>query len=722
MPVEAYQIGISLKADADGVLSALGQMLKAFERINKAQNETNIGTREIVSGLRGATRSALSLADAYDRVAQACQRAARASSRVRAPQGGGGFASDDDEGTERPGRPRRSSSSSGGQLVPLSPGRDLIPYGSRDLYLPSSAESHSGGGLLPPPRPSGYQYDWSWLGGDGDQGTSQAGGRQRGSFPRHDLQELGFGIGAAGIGAGRLVGSADARGFTTDTLLSVLGSDNRITPSQLRSAYNAAYNATNSAPGTRLNTNLEALIDLTNVTGNVTEAMGALPAFAKMTSRLQAISRQHGGDGDAAYAAAKAMDIMGGMIDDGQVNPALMQHRLDLMTRVAVATNDRVDPRQYLGFAKQARSAGMMLSDQFTYEELPAIIQNIGGQRAGTALVSLSQVFEGGRMTDKSYDALAAIGLAPRRRGKRQGRVYDLNLLGSDPLEWMQHAQRRMNAAGIHGTTAQMTALSNASQRSTIAGLLADLLKDMPAILRDRERIRHTDISGMDRNAAAAVNSLSAAWDQMLTVAGNSNTKDAITAVTALTNGLNALGDAEKKHPNMARMLTDLAIGIGAVGVAAGAALVAIGPLLALKGLANYAFPKGGQGAAAGAARVGGGFIAGGLRRGFAGYMAHEGLSWLDPDDRTGAWIDRNIPGASWLDNQASRIGLGRSYAEQRQLEVRINPAPVYLDGKKVADAMFDVEVQRARQDMRSQGSWNDPLAYPQYPGMATGH
>ncbi|AXH72241.1 MAG: putative membrane protein [Caudoviricetes sp.] len=55
----------------------------------------------------------------------------------------------------------------------------------------------------------------------------------------------------------------------------------------------------------------------------------------------------------------------------------------------------------------------------------------------------------------------------------------------------------------------------------------------------------------------------------------------------------------------------------------------------------------------------------GGLAALLAGYGAHKGLSAADPNDDLGGWIDKNIPGASFMDNLASHVGLGRSYAEQ---------------------------------------------------------
>ncbi|WP_061470879.1 phage tail tip lysozyme [Acetobacter senegalensis] len=47
------------------------------------------------------------------------------------------------------------------------------------------------------------------------------------------------------------------------------------------------------------------------------------------------------------------------------------------------------------------------------------------------------------------------------------------------------------------------------------------------------------------------------------------------------------------------------------------------------------------------------------------GYAAHKGLEAADPNDDIGGWMDSNVPGASFLDNLASKVGMGRSYAEQ---------------------------------------------------------
>lgn len=47
------------------------------------------------------------------------------------------------------------------------------------------------------------------------------------------------------------------------------------------------------------------------------------------------------------------------------------------------------------------------------------------------------------------------------------------------------------------------------------------------------------------------------------------------------------------------------------------------------------------------------------------GIAAHEAMQAVDPNDRMGAWIDNHVPGAAFLDNAASHLGLGRSYHQQ---------------------------------------------------------
>ena len=352
----------------------------------------------------------------------------------------------------------------------------------------------------------------------------------------------------AGAPVVSLVERALKGGFDVGHLRTVLTSDQRVTPKQADAAVDAAYAASTAAPGTRITENLAALIDLKNVTGSLDEAAKMLPKFAQLSAVLSVMDKRGGGSGDPAYAAAKAMEIMGQMIEektdpktgkvDREISPELLTQHLAAMSRVAVATNMRVDPAQYLAFAKQARVAGMMLSDEFIYEKLPAWIQTTGGSRVGTALMSMAQVFQGGKLTDKSYEAMAKIGLAapegftserdPKtgkmRKVRKDGGVFDLDVMRTDPLKYIESAQKRMDAAGIHGTDEQLVALLKASQRSTIAGALAELLKDRVAIEKEQQNIKNTTPDVFTHFASqdpdAKLQQMQAAFDKLMTTLG----------------------------------------------------------------------------------------------------------------------------------------------------------------------------------------------------------
>ncbi len=454
-------------------------------------------------------------------------------------------------------------------------------------------------------------------------------GHGGGRFSEHNIMMGGMG---AGIIGGALIGGvryALTPAIDVARTTDVLAADMRLTPEQVQAALGVARATTQSAPGTTVGENLAGVLDLKNVFGDLGEAQKLLPEFARMTTLFEALNKRSGGTGDQSYAAAKALEIMGGMIDEHtdaqghtvrEINPELGMQRLKAMERAAVATNMRVTPSDYLGFAKQARVAGMTLSDEFTYEKLPGIMQALGGQRTGTALMSMAQVFEGGKLTDKSMGALMEIGLAGpgglTRVGAHRGRngrmvggkmkvhedaIYDLPLMSHDPQLYLAEAQKRMEAAGIHGTEAQIKALMKASQRSTIAGIFADLLKDMPSILKEQQNIRNTRPDMAEHMAAvdpaAKVIQFNAAMTNLATELGQAGMGDAMKVLDAATAGLNKLGQWAHDNPNFARIAFDAGAGLGAIATGLGAlstAILVFGPALRLLGVAGAGRSVGG--------------------------------------------------------------------------------------------------------------------------------
>jgi hypothetical protein len=80
MPIEAYQVGVSLIADESRVVGPLRQMIEAMQRVQAATREAQSGLDGFRGTLRAAARDAAGLASSMERVAKASRAAASAGS------------------------------------------------------------------------------------------------------------------------------------------------------------------------------------------------------------------------------------------------------------------------------------------------------------------------------------------------------------------------------------------------------------------------------------------------------------------------------------------------------------------------------------------------------------------------------------------------------------------------------------------------------------------
>jgi len=78
--------------------------------------------------------------------------------------------------------------------------------------------------------------------------------------------------------------------------------------------------------------------------------------------------------------------------------------------------------------------------------------------------------------------------------------------------------------------------------------------------------------------------------------------------------------------------------------------------------------------AAGGKATRGRGLMGAAAKAGGVALVADAVLGAVDPNDKAGSWMDKHVPGAAWLDNLASHIGMGRSYQEQSEADPSLAP------------------------------------------------
>ena len=453
----------------------------------------------------------------------------------------------------------------------------------------------------------------------------------------------------------------------------MLRSDQRVSAQDATGAYDAAFAATRSAPGTTLGKNMEAVTDLKSIFGSLDEAVKILPGFANLSATLAAVDRKGGGQGDPAFAAAKALEILGGINEEKrdastgrmapELKPELLNELLEKISRVAVATAGRVSPETYLSFAKQARVGGMNLSNEFLYEKLPAMLMVMGGDRAGTAIQSISQVFQGGRMTGKSFEQMQQLGLTgdahmvgKGTKAHMEGKVFEQDLLSRDPAEWAKKVYDHLRN-DLHMSEEQaLNSVQKFAQRNTIAGFLADLMKDQAGIAREQQTIRNTSPASMQemmgQNPVAKMQQFHASLENLMAVLAGPAMEPALRLLGFVTTGLNRLGDWAKDNGPLAGIMVEVAGGLGVLATAIGAIGVAV---MIYAPAFRMLAALGGAGAASGVLGAAGGGLMGLLKGAsvplLGGALAHA----ADSHDNIGQFINRHVPGAASIDDWVYR-------------------------------------------------------------------
>jgi len=408
-------------------------------------------------------------------------------------------------------------------------------------------------------------------------------GEMRYRHSRHHLDDMGqagVSTGAAAAGGLAFMGRSVEAGMDVLHERAQILADQRVTPADADKAVDAAYAATMTPKGvpngTKWSTNIKSLRDLKDITGDLPEAEEALPAFARLTAILQAVDRKKGGNGESAFAAAKAMEILGEMIDEtvdpktGVISRHLsaprLNEKINNLASVYSATATRVDMQQYLTFAKTGAIPGMMFSDEFKFQKLPAMLMTLGGFKTGTIFQSLSQLVDGKHITNKSYDAMVKYGLAgpasytmerdPKtgkmKKVRHNDEIYDVEDIHKDPLKYSEFLKKQLDAHGIHDTTAQLAIIQEIWQRGTVARGIAELVKDTPSVLNMQKNIQNQRPDLLDhymkQDPSYALTQFDAAWEKFMATLGSDLMRPALWVLDQTTAGLNKLADWAKDN------------------------------------------------------------------------------------------------------------------------------------------------------------------------------
>lgn len=529
-------------------------------------------------------------------------------------------------------------------------------------------------------------------------------------------------------------------------------------------ATQAAWAANKALPTSSTTENLAAIRDLRMVFGDTQHAIEFMPAVQRAQAILQMARHGEGGNNRAeAYEMAKALEMKGAV-----KSPQQFLAQADLMTKALVATGGKVGASDFLSAFKYGRTATADWNEAFTYSILPTLIQemkNRGGSGStggpGSALMSAYSAVVGGTIPQKSLKVWQKLGMldpskivwtnAGEAKGVRPGGVRGASEFQSNPYQWAQdYLVPALKKAGYKTEEQQKQALQYLFPNRTAGFVMSQFVTQGWKFERDKKLIAQAQgFSAYDKlmkdDPEMAALALQKQWQNLLAILGFQIMPTVLKGMQWLIEKFTALSTWFSRHQTAATALMYSLAGLSAALFVSGAGLTIWGAF-SLLGKVLSVTPLGGSlasllsGAATGFSAVAS--AAGVLMAAYAGWVAGGLLNDKvinpavqkitgDKNQTLGGWIydylhptkaNGSQSGFAWwkfLPGGFSVLGDAVNYASSgNSSSVAPHSHAIYMDGKKVADAVSNRAGRAMNSGMTSNGGVDVSMIRPQ-PAMS---
>jgi len=475
--------------------------------------------------------------------------------------------------------------------------------------------------------------------------------------------------------------------------------------------------------GTSVRENLGLLRDAQTVLGDYEHAKGVAPLLAQMKFANTAM---YGGEGADTRERA-FMDMLKVIeLRRGLVSEDAFRKQANMVQQVLTATGGRVGANEYLQMIKTGGVAAKGISDEVFYYKLEPLIQEMGGSRVGTGLMSAYQNLMLGRTTVQVAKELQSLGLLDEKHVEYNkigmikrvlpGGLQGGDVMARDPVAFLETVLLPAFAKkGITGEKDVLQELGLIFSNRTASSLFSTIFLQMANIKKNealnRGAMNIDQLTGEAKNTALGKElELQKKWKDVLNELGTSVLPIAIKAVEGLTVVVKGVIAFAKEFPLLTKGLT-IAFGVLAGLVAAGGTIM----------LATSAFKALGLALSLGGAAGGIGGVLGTVAKGFglifkaAGPLlalvaAYEGGQYVGKkisenlSDNTRMSLGRGIAKTlAFFGNEDAKeaLALEDKYIRSKQQAGAGGPGNVYMDGRKVGEIVTQHQSKEASMPMR---------------------
>lgn len=365
----------------------------------------------------------------------------------------------------------------------------------------------------------------------------------------------------------------------------------------------AAWQISHDVPTTTAAENLASIRELRQAMAStdIGDVIGALPTIQRLQGVLKDVRGDLASARDEAYEVAKALELKGAV-----KTPTLFLTEANLMTKDIVASGGKVAGSDFLNAFKYGRAATAGWDQEFTYQILPTLIQEMkssggagGGGGPGNALMSAYATVVGGTIPQKALKEWQKVGLLdPSKivydrvgsaKGVAPGGIKGSDEFISNPFGWVQkYLMPSLLKAGITNEKAQREALQYLFPNRTAGFVMTQMAEQPWKFERDRELIKNAQgLEAYDQllktDPEMAAMALRKQWENLLATLGFQVMPPLIAGTQKLISVVQSITGWTDRHATATKLLVSAFAGLSVISTIAGPILLLGGALATLR-------------------------------------------------------------------------------------------------------------------------------------------
>jgi len=370
--------------------------------------------------------------------------------------------------------------------------------------------------------------------------------------------------------------------------------------------------------GTSSLENLELMRDSLTVFADLHHAEMVLPTLAKMKFANAAMYGEEAGaeKGQTFMNMLKVIELRGGLASKEK-----FEHEANLVQKVLTATGGRVGPNEWLNFIKTGGVAAKSLKDEAFFYKMEPLIQEMGGHRVGTGLMSAYSNLYQGKTTVRAAQEMGRLDLLDLNKVEynkigmikqiKPGALAGGELMKTDPMAWLETVLLpKLAAKGITDQEQIKDTIATIMTNRTASNLFTQMYMQREQIHKnERLNAGAADIDTLNKGAMSTT-----AGRELQALARINSAKKEIgehilpiyaSALEKVADVLESVTEWMKEHATATKLITISLTGLAAVLAVLGSLAIAVASVLGPLSILRYAMSLLGMRAAGTATRVG---------------------------------------------------------------------------------------------------------------------